>query len=67
MHSMNDVLSGYLDNFVLVFLDNILVYSHIVKEPTQHMGKILEALKTHRLFAKASKCNIMVREVKFLR
>ena len=63
---MNDVLSSYLDDFVLVFLDDILVYSRIVEQHVEHLGKVLEALKTHRLFAKANKCSIMVREVEFL-
>ena len=66
MNMMNDVLSSYLDNLVLVFLDDILVYSCIVEQHAEHLGIVLEALKMHRLFAKASKCNIMVREVDFL-
>ena len=66
MNMMNDVLSGYLDDFVLVFLDDILVYSRTVEQHVDHLGKVLEALKTSRLFAKASKCCIMVREVELL-
>ena len=66
MNMMNDVLSGYLDDFVLVFLDDILVYSRTVEQHAEHLGKVLQALKTYRLFAKASKCCIMVREVEFL-
>ena len=63
---MNDVLSNYLDDFLLVFLDDILVYSCIVKIHAKHLGKLLEALRPHRLFAKVSKCSIMVNEVDFL-
>ena len=66
MNMMNDVLSGYLDDFVLVFLDDILVYSCTVEQHVEHLGKVLEALKMHHLFAKANKCSIMVREVEFL-
>ena len=66
MHMMNDVLSDYLDDFVLVFLDNILVYSCKMEQHAEHLRKVLEALKMHRLFAKANKCKIMVREVEFL-
>ena len=51
-----------LMDFVLVFLDNILVYSHIVEIHAEHLGKVLEALCQHRLFAKASKCSIMVKQ-----
>ena len=39
MHMINDVLAGYLDVFVLVFLDDILVYSHIVEEHAEHLQK----------------------------
>ena len=66
MHMMNDVLSGYLDVFVLVFLDDILVYSKTVEEHAEHLRKVFDALKKHRLFAKASKCTFLVREVEFL-
>ena len=66
MHMMNDVLSGYLDVFVLVFLDDILVYSKTEEEHAEHLRKVFDALKKHRLFAKASKCTFLVREVEFL-
>ena len=66
MHMINDVLSRYLDIFVLVFLDDILVYSRTVEEHAEHLRKVFAALRKHRLFAKASKCNIMVKEVEFL-
>ena len=61
MHMINDVLSRYLDVFVLVFLDDILVYSRIVEEHTEHLQEVFAALRKHCLFAKASKCNIMVK------
>ena len=66
MNMMNDVLSDYLDDFVLVFLDDILVYSRRVEIHGEHLGKVLSALRRHHLFAKASKCSIMVKEVEFL-
>ena len=65
-HMINDILAGYLDVFILVFLDDILVYSRIVEEHAEHLRKVFVALRKHRLFAKASKCNIMVKEVEFL-
>ena len=65
MNMMNIVLPNYLDDFVLVFLDNILVHSHIVGIHVEHLGKVLEALRQHHLFAKASKCSMMVKEVEF--
>ena len=66
MNMINAVLSDYLDDFVLVFVDDILVYFHIVEIHAEHLGKVLEALCRHQLFAKASKCSIMEEKVEFL-
>ena len=66
MHMINDVLAGYLDVFVLVFLDDILVYSRTLEEHAEQLWKVFAALRKYRLFAKASKCGIMVKEVEFL-
>ena len=66
MNMMNDVLSDYLDDFVLVFLDDILVYSRTVEIHVEHLGRFLEALNQNCLYAKASKCKIMEEEVEFL-
>ena len=66
MHMINDVLAGYLDVFVLVFMDDILVYSRTVEEHAKHLRKVFAALWKHCLFAKASKSSIMVKEVEFL-
>ena len=66
MRMMDEILSSYLDDFVPVFLDNILVYSRTVEQHVDHLGKVLEVLNTYCLFAKASKCSITVREVEFL-
>ena len=66
MHMINDVLFEYLDVFVLVFLDDILVYSRTMEEHTEHLRQVFAALKKYRLFVKASECVIQVREVEFL-
>ena len=66
MHMINDVVVVYLDVFVVVFLDDILVYSHKVNEHVEHLQKVFAALRKHWLLAKASKCSIMVKEVEFL-
>ena len=66
MHLVQDVLHGYLDVFVIVFIDDILAYSKNTKEHVEHLRLIFERLRTHRLFAKASKCALHVREVVFL-
>ena len=54
MHMINDVLAGYLDVFVLVFLNDILVYFCIVEEHAEYLQKAFAALQKHHLFAKAS-------------
>ena len=66
MHMINDVMARYLDVFIPAFLDDILVYSHTVKEHAEHLRKVFAALSKSCLFAKASKCSITVREVEFL-
>ena len=66
MHMIKDVLAGDLDVFILVVLDDVLVYSHTVEEHAEHLQKAFATLQKHRLFAKASKCTIMVKEVEFL-
>ena len=49
MNMVKDVLSDYLDDFVLVFLDDILVYSRTVEIHGEHLGKVLEAFRRHCL------------------
>ena len=66
MHMINNVLAKCLDVFILVFLDNILVYSRTLEEHAEHLRKVFAALRKHRLFSKASKCSFMVKEVEFL-
>ena len=66
MNLMNDVLKEYLDTFVIVFLDDILIYSKSVDDHVKHLGLVLDKLRQHQLFAKASKCLIAVDKVEFL-
>ena len=66
MHMINDVLAGYLDVLILVFLDDILMYSYTMEEHVEHLRKVFAALRKYRLFAKASECSIMVKEMEFL-
>ena len=53
---MNDVFCEYLDDFILVFLDDILVYSKNGEQHEQHLRKTLEKLREHKLYGKKSKC-----------
>ena len=66
MHLVQDVLHGYLDVFVVVFIDDILVYSRNTEEHAKHLRLIFERLREHQLFAKVSKCTLHVNEVEFL-
>ena len=66
MQMMNELLHEYLDIFVLVFLDDILVYSADEVQHAEHLRKVLTVLREHRLYAKASKCEIMQTSIEFL-
>ncbi|KAI3725192.1 hypothetical protein L1987_64970 [Smallanthus sonchifolius] len=66
MDMMNRVCKPYLDKFVIVFIDNILIYSRSKQEHEQHLWLILELLWNEKLFAKFSKCEFWLREVHFL-
>ncbi|GJV45985.1 putative reverse transcriptase domain-containing protein [Tanacetum coccineum] len=66
MDLMNRVCKPYLDKFVIVFIDDILVYSKDEEEHIKHFKIILELLKKERLYAKFSKCDFLLDSVKFL-
>ncbi|KAD5802711.1 hypothetical protein E3N88_14071 [Mikania micrantha] len=66
MDLMNRVCRPYLDKFVIVFIDDILVYSRSQQEHAQHLKLILELLAREKLYAKFSKCEFWLREVQFL-
>ncbi|SCV69279.1 BQ2448_2299 [Microbotryum intermedium] len=63
---INDVLSPYLDTFVIVYLDDILIYSKSQAEHVLHVQKVLEKLQEAQLFAKATKCEFHRDRVEFL-
>jgi hypothetical protein len=66
MYLMNSVFMSELDKFVVVFIDDILIYSKSEEEHAQHLGVILQRLRDHQLYAKFSKCAFWLREVPFL-
>ena len=64
MYLMNSVFMDYLDKFVVVFIDDILVYSQNEQEHEEHLRKVLQRLR--ELYAKLSKCEFWISEVLFL-
>ncbi|GJV06457.1 putative reverse transcriptase domain-containing protein [Tanacetum coccineum] len=66
MDLMNRVCKPYLDRFVIVFIDDILIYSKNKKEHEEHLKAILELLKKEELYAKFSKCEFWIPKVQFL-
>ena len=66
MSIMNNILRPYLDDFVVVYLDDILIYSNSFEEHMVHLEKVLKLLREHKLYAKESKCEFCLNEVKFL-
>ncbi|GKD86299.1 putative reverse transcriptase domain-containing protein, partial [Tanacetum coccineum] len=67
MDLMNRVCRPYLDKFVIVFIDDILIYSKTKEEHDAQLRLILELLKKEELYAKFSKCNFWLSKVQFLR
>jgi hypothetical protein len=53
---MNDILEPFLRKFVLVFFDDILIYSFSLEAHIRHLKQVLETLKTNQLYAKRSTC-----------
>ncbi|WVZ90551.1 hypothetical protein U9M48_036843 [Paspalum notatum var. saurae] len=66
MYMMNSVFMEYLDKFVVIFIDDILIYSKTEEEHEEHLRLVLQKLREHKLYAKFSKCDFWIEEVKFL-
>jgi len=66
MEYMNRIFHPYLDQFVVVFIDDILVYSKSEEEHVEHLRVVLQVLREKRLFVKFSKYEFWLREVSFL-
>jgi len=63
---MNDVFRDHLDDFVVVYLDDILVYSQTPEEHIHHLRQVLERLRIHHLYANPKKCDFFKEEIEFL-
>ncbi|GJS81554.1 putative reverse transcriptase domain-containing protein [Tanacetum coccineum] len=67
MDLMNRVCRPYLDKFMILFIDDILIYSKTREEHEMHLGLVLKLLKKEKLYAKFYKCEFWLQEVQFLR
>jgi hypothetical protein len=63
---MNNILSKFLDKFVLVFIDEILIYSKNREEHEEHLRIVLQVLREHQLYAKFSKCDFFQKQIHYL-
>ncbi|TYK31665.1 ty3-gypsy retrotransposon protein [Cucumis melo var. makuwa] len=66
MDLMNRVFRKFLDTFVIVFIDDILIYSMTEAEHEEHLRMVLETLRANKLYAKFSKCEFWLKQVSFL-
>ncbi|XP_073224786.1 uncharacterized protein [Cicer arietinum] len=66
MDYMNRIFNSFLDKFVVVFIDDILIYSRTEEEHGEHLRQVLEILREKRLYANLSKCEFWLEKVNFL-
>lgn len=66
MQVMNETMDEFLNKFVLVFLDDIIIFSNSLEEHQRHVAQVLARLRDRKLYAKRSKCTFYQREVEFL-
>jgi hypothetical protein len=66
MYLMNKMFMEYLDKFVVVFIDDILLFSKMEEEHEKHLRLVLEKLRSSQLYTKFSKCEFWLTEVAFL-
>ena len=65
-HMMNDIFREYLNHFVVIYLDDILVFSSSMEEHTHHVRLILSKLREHGLYAKREKCEFDRNSIEFI-
>ena len=66
MYLMNSVFMPVLDKFVVVFIDDILIFFKNEEEHAEHLRIVLQRLREHKLYAKFSKCEFWLKKVQFL-
>jgi hypothetical protein len=63
---MNDIFLEWLDDFVVIYVDDILIYSNFMEEHVEHLQKVFQRLRENKLYAKFEKCEFGVTKVDFL-
>ena len=63
---MNNIFYEYLDDFVIIYIDDILVYLKMAEEHAQHLEKVFQKLRANKLYAKGDKCDWDKLRIKFL-
>jgi hypothetical protein len=63
---MNDIFREWLNDFVVIYIDEILVYGNSMEEHVEHLQKVFQRLRENKLYAKFEKCKFGVTEVDFL-
>ena len=66
MRLMHGVFHPFLDNFVVIFIDDILIYSKNQEEHKEHLNIMLEILRKHQLYANFSKCDFFKTKIQYL-
>jgi hypothetical protein len=66
MYLMNKVLMEYLDKFVVMFIDDILIFTKNEEEHDEHLRLVLQMLRESQLYAKLNKCEFWLKEISFL-
>ena len=66
MRYMNRIFHTYLDRFMVVFIDDILIYSKSEEEHAENLRIVLQVLKENKLYTKLSKCEFWLKEISFL-
>ena len=64
---MNSILSNYLDKFVVVFIDDILIHSKNEQEHKEHLRIVFQVLREQQLYEKFSKCDLFKDKIQYLR
>jgi hypothetical protein len=66
MSLMNNIFRQYLDKVIVVFIDDILVYSKTKEEHDEHLRIVLQTLRKHNLYTKFEKCDFNKKEIQYL-